>query len=95
MSSYKVGFIGGGNMARALVGGLALQPVGARGRGKWLAALAAGFRALPVPVIGRVRDDAYSLDMRCLADEAGFLAQLDRLEIAVNDDSAERGNGLC
>jgi L-seryl-tRNA(Ser) seleniumtransferase len=38
--------------------------------------LAAAFRALPVPVIGRVEDGALKLDLRCLEDEAGFVAQL-------------------
>ncbi len=38
--------------------------------------LAAAFRALPVPVIGRVEDGALKLDLRCLEDEAGFTAQL-------------------
>ena len=36
-------------------------------------------RALPKPVIGRVHDGALTLDLRCLDDEAGFVAQLDRL----------------
>ncbi|MEX2482761.1 MAG: L-seryl-tRNA(Sec) selenium transferase [Gammaproteobacteria bacterium] len=38
--------------------------------------LAARFRALPVPVIGRVTDGAFVMDLRCLDDEAGFLGQL-------------------
>ena len=50
-----------------------------RGRSSKLAALAAALRALPAPVIGRVHDGALTLDLRCLDDEAGFVAQLDRL----------------
>ena len=50
-----------------------------RGRSSKLQALAAALRALPRPVIGRVHDGALSLDLRCLDDEAGFVAQLDRL----------------
>ena len=42
--------------------------------------LSNAFRALPVPVIGRLRDGAFILDLRCLEDEAGFIAQLDKLE---------------
>ncbi|HJQ59920.1 MAG TPA: L-seryl-tRNA(Sec) selenium transferase [Vineibacter sp.] len=38
--------------------------------------LAAAFRALPVPVIGRIEDDRLKFDLRCLEDEAGFTAQL-------------------
>lgn len=41
--------------------------------------LAAAFRALPVPVIGRIRDGALILDFRCLEDEDGFAAQLNAL----------------
>jgi len=55
----------------------------ARGHGSALRRLAATFRALPVPVIGRVQDDAFLLDCRCLADAEDverFVAQLDRLE---------------
>jgi L-seryl-tRNA(Ser) seleniumtransferase len=35
---------------------------------------AALFRALPVPVIGRVSDSMFLPDMRCLEDEAGLRA---------------------
>ena len=51
--------------------GLALRP--------GTAATAARFRNLPVPVIGRLQDGAFILDLRCLEDEAGFTAQLTRL----------------
>jgi len=51
--------------------------------GRALLALEAAFRALPVPVIGHVRDDAYHLDLRCLEakDEARFVAQLAALKL--------------
>jgi L-seryl-tRNA(Ser) seleniumtransferase len=39
-------------------------------------ALAARLRALPRPVIGRIHDGALWLDLRCLEDEAAFLANL-------------------
>jgi len=58
---------------------LALRPTGARASGRALNALAAAFRALPRPVIGRLHDGALLLDLRCLEDETGFVAQLDRL----------------
>jgi L-seryl-tRNA(Ser) seleniumtransferase len=60
--------------------GLALRPSAKRGTGAALKLLAEKFRALAVPVIGRVEDDAFVLDLRCLEDEALFLRQLDSLE---------------
>ena len=51
--------------------GIAIRPGTAR--------LAAAFRALPIPVIGRLQDGAFLLDLRTLEDEAAFLAQLDGL----------------
>ncbi|HEX2830921.1 MAG TPA: L-seryl-tRNA(Sec) selenium transferase [Burkholderiales bacterium] len=44
--------------------------------------IAAAFRALPVPVIGRVNEGAFLIDLRCLDDEAEFTAQLGKLELA-------------
>ena len=43
--------------------------------------LATAFRALPVAVVGRIEDDRLKFDLRCLEDEAGFLAQLPHLKI--------------
>jgi L-seryl-tRNA(Ser) seleniumtransferase len=51
--------------------GLGLRPGSAR--------LARAFRALPTPVIGRLQEGAFILDLRCLDDEAAFAAQLARL----------------
>jgi L-seryl-tRNA(Ser) seleniumtransferase len=42
-------------------------------------ALAAKFRALPVPVIGRLQDGALILDLRCLESEAELVSQLQKL----------------
>jgi L-seryl-tRNA(Ser) seleniumtransferase len=53
-----------------------------RGHGKALNRLAAAFRALPVPVIGRIQNDAFLLDLRCLEDEAAFLGQLSHLDLS-------------
>jgi L-seryl-tRNA(Ser) seleniumtransferase len=41
--------------------------------------LARAFRSLPLPVIGRLQDGAFILDLRTLEDEAAFVAQLERL----------------
>jgi L-seryl-tRNA(Ser) seleniumtransferase len=40
-------------------------------------AVAKALRALPIPVIGRVHEDAVWLDLRCLEDEAAFTGQLE------------------
>jgi L-seryl-tRNA(Ser) seleniumtransferase len=61
--------------------GLAIVPAaGRRSSGSALNRLAAAFRRLPVPVIGRIHDDAFVLDLRCLDDEAAFVAQLSGLD---------------
>ncbi|MEO8203075.1 MAG: L-seryl-tRNA(Sec) selenium transferase [Betaproteobacteria bacterium] len=63
--------------------GIALVPAGKRRSGA-ADALARAFRALPVPVIGRINEGELVLDLRCLeddADEAGFVAQLRQLRL--------------
>jgi L-seryl-tRNA(Ser) seleniumtransferase len=59
---------------------IAIAPAGKK-KGAGLNRLAGAFRRLAVPVVGRVHDDAFILDLRCLEDEAGFLAQLDGLSV--------------
>jgi L-seryl-tRNA(Ser) seleniumtransferase len=60
---------------------LAIRPTDARAAGRNLSALAAALRQLPVPVIGRIEDQALILDLRCLEDEAGFIANLSTLAL--------------
>ena len=48
--------------------------------GAALARLAAAFRALPIPVLGRIEDGALRFDLRCLDDEAAFVGQLSELK---------------
>ena len=62
----------------SLSAGIAIAP-NAKG-GTPLNALADAFRALPVPVIGRIQDDTFILDLRCLEDEDGFVSQLSEFD---------------
>ncbi|MBM3647585.1 MAG: L-seryl-tRNA(Sec) selenium transferase [Alphaproteobacteria bacterium] len=50
-------------------------------RGKGLDRLAAAFRRLPIPVIGRISDGTLYFDLRTLDDEAAFVAQMDKLDV--------------
>ena len=50
--------------------------------GKALKTLARTFRELPIPVIGRIADDALWFDLRCLEDEVEFVDNLRGLAIA-------------
>jgi len=58
--------------------GLAMTPAGKKGN---VGKLAAAFRALPVPVIGHIKDGAYILDLRCLDHEDEFILQLQQLRL--------------
>jgi L-seryl-tRNA(Ser) seleniumtransferase len=60
--------------------GIAIEMAG-RHKSSAAERIAAAFRALPVPVIGRIRDGAFLMDLRCLEDEAGFVAQLGALAL--------------
>ena len=44
--------------------------------------IAKAFRALPAPVIGRIQDGAFLLDLRCLENEAAFTAQLTKIDLS-------------
>jgi L-seryl-tRNA(Ser) seleniumtransferase len=65
--------------------GLALRPLPGRRTGNTLRRIAAAFRRLPVPVIGRIHDNAFIMDLRCLDDEAGFIAQISDLSFTRAD----------
>ncbi|HEY1798525.1 MAG TPA: L-seryl-tRNA(Sec) selenium transferase [Stellaceae bacterium] len=66
--------IGSGALPVSLLpsAGIALTPTGSAD------ALAANLRALPIPVIGRIEGGKVILDLRCLEDEAVFIAQFNR-----------------
>jgi L-seryl-tRNA(Ser) seleniumtransferase len=61
--------------------GLAIRPVASRSAGRALTALAAAFRALPIPVIGYIESDALVFDLRCLEHETQFTNNLAQLRV--------------
>jgi L-seryl-tRNA(Ser) seleniumtransferase len=61
--------------------GIAIESGVAKTKSSAAQRIASAFRALPVPVIGRVNEGAFVMDLRCLDNEAQFAAQLDRLEL--------------
>ena len=76
--------VGSGSLPQQMIpsAGIAIRPATPRGAGRALMALAAAFRQLPVPVIGRIADNALILDLRCLEDEAGFARNLERFQMS-------------
>jgi L-seryl-tRNA(Ser) seleniumtransferase len=68
--------------------GLAIRPRAQRSAGRALGRLAAAFRRLPVPVIGRVEDGAQILDLRCLEDEAAFATNFAALDFGDDHELA-------
>ncbi len=68
--------IGSGAMPVDLLPSAALRIALPGARGKAVERLAARFRALPVPVVGRISDGALLFDLRCLDNESGFIEQL-------------------
>ena len=71
--------IGSGALPLSTLPSAALRLRPAQRKGPPLQDLAAAFRALPMPVIGRIEDDAFWLDCRCLTDEDAFVANLSAL----------------
>jgi L-seryl-tRNA(Ser) seleniumtransferase len=76
--------IGSGSLPVDLIAshGIAVSVAGKR-RGAAAADISAAFRALPVPVIGRINDGAFIMDMRCLEPslEHEFVEQLKQLDL--------------
>jgi L-seryl-tRNA(Ser) seleniumtransferase len=62
--------------------GISLKPAKKQGVGRMLEHIAAALRGLPVPVIGRIDNDALVLDLRCLEREDDFIANLKHLDLS-------------
>lgn len=76
--------IGSGSLPIDLLpsAGLAIRPlIHEKRQGGALNRLADVFRRLPIPVIGRIGEGRFILDLRCLEDEAVFVAQLAQLKL--------------
>jgi len=73
---------------RLLSHALAVAPTGPQRRASGqVDTLSRSFRALPIPVIGRIKDKALYFDLRCLDDEVAFVDQLGNL----GDESGDAG----
>jgi len=74
--------IGSGSLPVDLIASHAIAVAAPGKRRSTLAAeISAAFRALPVPVIGRINDGAFIMDLRCLEHEQEFVEQLKHLDL--------------
>ncbi|MFG1221104.1 L-seryl-tRNA(Sec) selenium transferase [Xanthobacter wiegelii] len=72
--------IGSGALPLETLEGVGLAIRARDGSGGAIGRLADAMRRLPVPVIGRIDDQALVLDVRCLEDEAALVASVTALE---------------
>ena len=77
--------IGSGSLPAERLDSIALviRPTAKKGIGTGLKRLADAFRNLPMPVIGRIQENALWMDLRCLeaSNENTFLNQLEKLKV--------------
>src|SRR5262245_21133604 len=61
---------------------LAIRPLKpGKGEGRFLASVESAFRKLAVPVVGRIAEGAFRLDLRCLEDEGELALLLSKLQL--------------
>jgi len=72
--------IGSGALPQDLLPSIAIAIRSASGSNSGVQTLAEAFLKLPVPVIGRIKDDALLFDLRCLLDPEEFIGQLGGLK---------------
>lgn len=70
--------VGSGSLPQETVpsAGIAIRAANGRSSGRAIAALSSSFRALPVPVIGRIEEQTLVFDLRCLEREDEFVRNL-------------------
>jgi len=70
--------VGSGSLPQETVpsAGIAIRATNGRSSGRAIAALSSSFRALPVPVIGRIEEQTLVFDLRCLEREDEFVRNL-------------------
>ncbi len=72
--------VGSGSLPVDVIPSMALAVCSTKGKsGSALKNLAGRLCRLPAPIVGRIADNRLLLDLRCLEDEDGFLAQIDQL----------------
>lgn len=78
--------IGSGSLPVDLLPSAGIAVTGSKRQRSLANKVAAAFRALPMPVIGRINDGAFIMDMRCMDDEGAFVSQLGELRIAASKE---------
>jgi L-seryl-tRNA(Ser) seleniumtransferase len=74
--------IGSGSLPLDLIASHAISlAIPGRRRHAFAAEIARAFRELPVPVLGRIHDGVFVMDLRCLDHEEEFVAQLGLLAV--------------
>jgi L-seryl-tRNA(Ser) seleniumtransferase len=68
-------------LRRITSAGLRVTPIETEGRSRRLERLTERLRGLPRPVIGRIHEGSFWLDLRCLDDEPEFVDQLENLTL--------------